>query len=107
LGHRPAPHSRFTFVEGTDDNCKKAQCGPEFKPHFASIRRVSCFSFGSQSSKSIIYARFGADRSRPWPSLYERQRRIIVFRTDIAMSGRENRVAEIVFFQFWRVQGQA
>jgi len=54
----------------------------------------------------IIYARFGADRSRPWPSLYERQRRIILFLTDIAMSGMENRVVEIVFFSFGECRGK-
>ena len=27
----PAPHSRFTLLEGTDDVSFKAQCRPEFK----------------------------------------------------------------------------
>jgi hypothetical protein len=49
IGDLPAPHSRFTFVEGTDDNCKKAQCGRKFKPNFASNKRISCLEFGSQA----------------------------------------------------------
>jgi hypothetical protein len=101
LGNLPAPHSRFTFLEGTDDNCQKAQCGLKFKPHFTGNRRVSCFEFGSPPSKSIIYPwNSSADRSRrprPWPSLYERQRRIIPFLTDIVMSGIKGRAAETNF----------
>ena len=99
IGGLPVPHSRFTFLEGTDDNCQKAQCSPKFKPHFTSNRRVSCFEFGAQPSKSIICPwNSGADRSRPWPSLYERQRRIIPFLTDIVMSGIKGRAAEIPHF---------
>jgi len=57
---------------------------------------------GFQPLKSIITggipAQIVRDGPRPWPSLYERQRRIIPFLTDIVMSGIKGRAAEIPHF---------